>query len=174
MFPDLFSSNRYTGSHCAITFYRSCVSMSRDRDTKYHAMWTNCDSSFDAQIELFSSATISNMFDIVALGYKNFKVIAVNFRKTWFVWLFILRFLLLIISSFWFYAEHFYDKVFWKQDKLISTLFLMFVRPVYITSSWTNQISLFQYASKRRDQNQIEQQLVTEELAKRRAEKEEV
>ena len=32
----------------------------------------------------------------------------------------------------------------------------------------------FQFASKRRDQIQIEQQLVTEELAKRRAEKEEV
>ena len=41
-----------------------------------HCVITNCDSFFDAQIEPFSSATISNMFDIVALGDRNLKVIA--------------------------------------------------------------------------------------------------
>ena len=41
-----------------------------------HCAITNRDSSFDAQIGPLSSATISNMFDIVALGDRNVKVIA--------------------------------------------------------------------------------------------------
>ena len=44
-----------------------------------HCAITNRDSSFDVQIGPFSSATISNMFDIVlilSLDDRNFKVIA--------------------------------------------------------------------------------------------------
>ena len=47
-----------------------------------HCAITNRNSSFDAQIGPFSSATISNMFDIVALGDRNFKVVT-SYRAVW-------------------------------------------------------------------------------------------